>query len=76
MASLDQRGDSRRDARAFEQPCSGWEDASLITVLWEHSPEMRRDLIYGGNEKHDLETFRREGFTEPMIAQLSQLRRA
>src|SRR5437660_9047421 len=36
----------------------------------------RRDLMYGINEKQDLETLRREGFSEPVIARLYQLRRA
>lgn len=31
--------------------------------------------MYGINEKQDLEMLRREGFTEPVIAQLYQLRR-
>ena len=32
--------------------------------------------MYGINEKQDLETLRREEFTEPAIARLYQLRRA
>jgi len=31
--------------------------------------------MYGINEKQDLEMLRREGFTEPVIARLYQLRR-
>ena len=32
--------------------------------------------MYGINEKQDLEMLRREGFPEPIIARLCQLRRA
>ena len=32
--------------------------------------------MYGINDKQDLQTLRREGFTEPVIARLYQLRRA